>query len=92
MPIELTNAIIRLIAMALIGGIFLTGLKAIIRARRQGGSQDAVLRLADAVERLEDQVSRMRLEQGELAERVDFAERLLGRATEAVPREGDRQR
>lgn len=90
MPIEVTNAIIRLIAIALIGGIFLTGLKAIIRARRRDASQDDVLRLAEAVERLEDQVSEMRLQQGELAERVDFAERLLGRATEAVPREGRR--
>lgn len=90
MPIEVTNAIIRLIAIALIGGIFLTGLKAIIRARRRDASQDDVLRLAEAVERLEDQVSEMRLQQGELAERVDFAERLLGRATESLPRESGR--
>lgn len=90
MPIEVMNAITRLITIALIGGIFLVGLRAIIAARRRAGSQDDILRLAEAVERLEDQVSEMRLQQGELAERVDFAERLLGRATEAVPREGGR--
>ena len=45
MPIELTNAIIRLIAMALIGGIFLTGLKA---RHALGKPVDKVLQACDA--------------------------------------------
>ncbi len=82
---EFIGHIVRLVAIAMVGAMLLSGLRSIIAARRRVGSQEDILRLAEAVERLEDQVSEMRLQQAELAERVDFSERVLARATEAVP-------
>ena len=82
---EMVNDIARLIAIGMVGAILLSGLRTIVAACRRGGSQKEILRLAEAGERLEDQVSEMRLQQAELSERVDFSERVLARPTEAVP-------
>ena len=82
---EFVGHIVRLVAVAMVGAMLLSGLRSIIAARRRAGSPEDILRLAEAVERLEDQVSEMRLQQAELAERVDFSERVLARAAEVVP-------
>lgn len=87
---EMVNDIVRLIAIGMVGAMLLSGLRSIIAASRRGGSQEDLRRLAEAVERLEDQVSEMRTHQAELAERVDFSERVLARAAEVVPQEESR--
>ena len=87
MPVEVMNDLAPLIGTGMVGTFILIGLKMIVGARRGGREmQDELQRLAETVERLEDQVGEMRMHNGELAERVDFAERLLGRAAEVVPR------
>jgi hypothetical protein len=87
-PVEVMNDLAPLIGTGMVGTFILIGLKMIVGARRGGREmQDDLQRLAETVERLEDQVNEMRMHSGELAERVDFTERLLGRATEVAPRE-----
>ena len=91
MPIEVLNDIAPLIGIGMVGTFILIGLRIIVGARRgEKHAREDIARLADAVERLEDQVNEMRMHSGELGERVEFAERLLGRAAEAVPRDGER--
>ena len=52
--------------------------------RRAGGSESqGQVEVLDAVDRLDAEVNKLRLEVGEMQERLDFAERLLAQGREA---------
>jgi hypothetical protein len=84
MPIEIANNIIPLIGFALGGTFFLVALRMVLTSWKGRTSSADFARLTEAVERLEDQVSDLRHCSEELAERVDFAERMIGRGSEAA--------
>lgn len=86
---ELINAIGPIIAMAMIGGMVLTGYRMHLKAkgggnRPLGGDAD---RLAETLEDLADQVRHLREDVGDLTERIDFAERLLVRGRDPASEE-----
>ena len=54
-----------------------------LRRRTGGGESQTQVDVLDAVDRLDAEVNRLRLEVSEMQERMDFAERLLAQGREA---------
>ena len=54
-----------------------------LRRRIAGGESEAQIDVLDAVDRLDAEVNKLRLEVGEMQERLDFAERLLAKGRDA---------
>ncbi len=61
-----------------------------LRRRTGGGESETQIDVLDAVDRLDAEVNKLRLEVSEMQERLDFAERLLAKGRDA-PRVDPRQ-
>lgn len=84
MPPDIMEVIAPLMGLGILGAIVLGGLRIVFGARRGGKElQQELARLADSVERIEAELQDVREYTAELAERVEFTERLLARPAES---------
>lgn len=84
MPPDIMEVIAPLMGLGILGAIVLGGLRIVFGGRRGGKDlQEEVARLGESLERVEAELRDVRDYTAELAERVEFTERLLARPPES---------
>ncbi|HEU5049800.1 MAG TPA: hypothetical protein VFU00_05705 [Gemmatimonadales bacterium] len=84
MPPDIMEVIAPLMGLGILGAIVLGGLRIVFGGRRGGKElQEEVARLGESLERVEAELRDVRDYTAELAERVEFTERLLARPPES---------